>query len=204
MSLEDTVRYLTQDHPVVAALVLFASSALEYIFPPFPGDTVTIGGAVLVVLYGYSLWAVLGAVVLGGVVGAAFDYYVGLQLAKGQESLASRLGVARMASKAMDKVAGAFARHGEAYIAVNRFFPGVRAFVFVAAGMARMRFWRVMFWSVISSVAWNLLLVTVGLLVGANLPLLERLVARYTQAVWVALGLAALVLALRWWRRRPS
>jgi len=42
----------------------------------------------------------------------------------------------------------------------------------------------------------------VGLLVGANLPLLERLLARYTQAVWVALGLAALILTLRWWRRR--
>jgi len=193
-SLAEAVRFLTEEHPALAFLVLFGSAIVEYVFPPFPGDTVTLAGAVLVTGYGYPFAAVFAAVLAGGLVGAAADYWVGARLA--------RIRRAPRAHAAFDRIAAAFARHGEAYVVVNRFLPGVRAFIFVAAGLARMRFWRVMLWSALSGAAWNLLVILVGMAVGSNLETIERLARQYSAGAWIALAGVAIVLAVRWWIRR--
>ena len=62
--------------------VLFLSAAIEYLFPPFQGDTVTLFGAFLVATREWSLALVLGAVTLGSLCGAAGDYWLGAWLAR--------------------------------------------------------------------------------------------------------------------------
>ena len=203
MTLAEAVQFLVDAHPGVTALVLFASALVEYVFPPFPGDTVTLAGAVLVGAWGYSLPLTLAAVVLGGLAGAAIDFEVGRLLARGHGSRLMRFALVRQAVGGMERVSRAFARHGEAFIAINRFLPGIRAFLFIAAGIAGMRRGRVLFFATLSGLAWNALIIVVGLGVGANLDLLETMFHDYSIVVWSLLGVAAIGFAGRWaWLRR--
>lgn len=204
MTMAETIQFLTQTHEWVTISILFGSALLEYLFPPFPGDTVTLAGAVLVTAFDYSFPVVFTAVLAGSLVGSALDYWIGVAVKRGTRSRFVRMGVVRMAIQGADKAVDAFARHGEAYIAINRFLPGIRAFLFVAAGMAGMRFGRVMLYATLSAVAWNLLVIGVGMAVGAGIDDIENLFMKYQRVVWFLMVVVLAVLLVRWWRRRKG
>ena len=198
----DILPSLVAQHAWVVILILFAAAAVEYVFPPFPGDTVTLAGAVLVAAYGWSLPAVFVAVTLGSLVGAMAGFALGIWW---ERRWRAREGRARWAREQVDRLVEGFRKHGEAYLVINRFLPGVRAFFFVAAGLARMRPARVALFATVSAAAWNALLIAAGYAVGRNIALLESLFERYATLTWAALGLATIGLGLRWWwmkRRR--
>lgn len=201
MTLHDAIVFLTAAHPWLLWLLLFASALIEYVFPPFPGDTVTLAGAVLVTAFGVPAPAVLAAVLAGSLVGCAADYGLGVLAARGSWPGAKRWWVVRRAREGAESAARSFARHGEVLIVVNRFLPGVRAFLFVAAGMAGMRFGRVMFYAALSALAWNVLLLAAGMAVGARWEDLESLFGTYQTVLWGVLAVVVLILAGRWWWR---
>jgi membrane-associated protein len=184
------------NHPL-GLLFLLASSALEYVFPPFPGDTVTLLGAVLISTHGWSLVWILLVTTLGSLLGAWFDYLLGVFARR-------KLGGQAIEEKypALASLLEKFARHGEAYIVINRFVPGVRAAFFYAAGLSQMRLGRVLLFAGLSSLAWNGLIIAAGVFLGASFDDLLLLAQRYTFGAWIVLGLVASVLLFRWWRKR--
>ena len=199
MTLSAALDWLASVPPLVAALVLFASSMIEYLFPPFPGDTVTLAGAVLVPYAGVPLWLVFAAVTAGSLAGSMLVFFLGEWLYRWQTRRLHERG-----HHAFDALADRFRRHGAAYVAVNRFLPGVRSFFFVAAGVAGLPWWKVALWSLVSLTAWNALVVAAGLAVGANVARLEGLFRQYQSAVWAGLGVVAALLLLRWALRRRA
>lgn len=212
MDLTAAIEMLTGPGTNLATALLAAAAFLEYVFPPFPGDTVTLAGAILVTGYGFSATRVMVAVVLGSLAGAALDFLIGTAVARAISRARAReddprpawlrLRIVQSALRGTDRVSRAFARHGEAYIAVNRFLPGIRAFLFVAAGMAGLRFGRVMLWAAVSAVAWNLLLLGVGMALGSRLDAIETVFRDYGIAVWTLLALVAVGAWIRHRRRR--
>jgi membrane protein DedA with SNARE-associated domain len=189
-----------RNHPIGFA-VLAGSAMLEYVFPPFPGDTITLFGAVLITGYGWSGIGIFAAVLAGSLAGSMFDYWIGLRLRRRPRA---EQGPERR--RAMDRLVARFERHGPAYLMINRFLPGIRAFFFVAAGMAGMRWRPVLLYGAASVMLWNGLLVFLGAAVGANLDSLEYFVKRYTTVAWIVLG-GLLVAYLTWRivkRRRAS
>jgi membrane protein DedA with SNARE-associated domain len=173
--------------------VLAGSAAIEYVFPPFPGDAVTLFGAVLVTGYGWSFGLVLGAVMLGSLVGALAAYQLGVVWARRRSAKPRPL---------LDAVVARFRRHGPIYIVVNRFLPGVRGLIFVAAGLAGVDRRRVLLYATISALAWNLAIMGLGAALGANLDALEELVETYTMAAWAVVIVVIGVALLVWLRRR--
>jgi membrane protein DedA with SNARE-associated domain len=188
------------NHPL-GLLLLFAASVIEYLFPPFPGDSVTLFGAVLITTYSWSFWLIVLATTSGSTLGAAIDYWLG--------AAAHRRGPPKTARgerlrARVEEVTARFKKHGELLIVVNRFLPGIRALFFYAAGYSGMRFWRVIALAAASALAWNLLLVLVGAGIGANFDELMALAERYTLAVSALLALIALLLTARWLLRRRA
>lgn len=207
MSLIEAVALLAGENQGVTLLLLALASLTEYVFPPFPGDTVTVAGAVLVVTSGLWLPGAFAAVLAGSLLGAAIDFRVGVLLSRGRErglpstGLRGRLARSSLARRALDgadRAARTFARWGEWAIVLNRFLPGVRAFLFIAAGMGGMRFGRVMLYAAISSALWNVLLVAAGIALGANLERIEALMRTWGRGAWLVLGIAAAALLVRW------
>lgn len=202
MDLQSAIEFL-QQQPLLSHLILFAGAAVEYLFPPFPGDTVTLAGAVLVTGYGWSLPFVFAATTLGSLLGALLDFSFGVWWYRRRE----RRGLPHTATggrarEQIDRLVRGFQRHGAAYLVINRFLPGVRAFFFVAAGLAGMRLAPVAFYAGVSAALWNALLIAAGMLIGANLDALERVFSAWSTVVWAVLGAVVLFFAVRWGIRR--
>lgn len=197
------IEVIRDSHPALGILALGLSSLVEYVFPPFPGDTVTLAGAVLVGAYDFPVVPVFLAVLAGSTLGAAADFWVGRAVARGAGQRLRRMWVVREAIAHADRFAKAFARYGEGVIAINRFLPGIRAFLFVAAGMGGMRFGRVMLWATLSNVAYNAAILLAGIAVGTNIDRLKSWVHEAGVASWILMGVLAAALVARWiWKRR--
>ncbi len=187
-----------------APAILFLGSLVEYVFPPFPGDTLVVLGAWYAV-NGVISWPVAFlATTAGAVLGAWIDYRVGVALGAALERGAARRGPVTLDH--VRKVEAGYARWGEWFLLATRFLPGVRAFLFVGAGAARLPVGKVLLWGGISAAAWNLLLLLAGAFLARNLEDLVGLLERYTTVAWVAMAIAAVAILGRFaWRRwRPK
>lgn len=188
-----------------APLLLFGAAFIEHIFPPFPGDLLVLLGAWYAV-HGELSWPVVfAAAMAGSMAGAWVDHRAGAWLVVRLEhspTAARFLGPAELA-----RFEAAYRRWGFWLLLLNRFFPGVRGFIFLAAGASGVPVGRAMLLGGISAAVWNGLLLTAGALVAENLDELVRLVDRYTRTAALLVGMALLVLLARtlWrrWRRRP-
>lgn len=182
--------------------VLAGAAGIEYVFPPFPGDAVTLLGAVLVTGYGWSFGLVFAAVMIGSLTGAMAAFWLGRRL--GARRFRHTLAGGPAATPGViDALVARFARHGPAFLIVNRFVPGLRAVVFVAAGMAAMPARTVLIYAAISAALFNLALMAAGAALGANLDALRAFVATYTTwAIVAVVVIVASITAATLWRRR--
>jgi membrane protein DedA with SNARE-associated domain len=182
--------------------ILAAAAALEYVFPPFPGDTITLFGAVLITAYGWSFAGVFGAVMLGSVAGSMIAYGFGHKLGTWRRRRPAR---ERTERRVLDELIDRFERHGAIYLTINRFLPGIRALFFVAAGMANIRPLPVAFYAALSAALWNLGLIAAGSLLGANMDELLSIVKTYSTVVWIVIAAIVITVVGRtMWRRRRA
>jgi len=211
------ITWIADQNNLFGFLSIAVSALIEYIFPPFPGDTVTLFAAVLITAYGWSFLGVFGAVMAGSLVGSLLAFYLGCWLRARRARRAARAnGVAATEvgtgsdrprgqpeeNATLDRLVAGFRRHGAAYLVINRFLPGVRSLFFVAAGMADMRPLAVLVYSAVSAAAWNLAIIALGSALGANFDTLVTWIERYTTVVWVILGVVGAVWVWRLLRSR--
>jgi membrane protein DedA with SNARE-associated domain len=187
-----------------APAILFLGSLVEYVFPPFPGDTLVVLGAWYAVNGKISWPFAFAAVTAGAVVGAWIDYRIGVALGAALERGAMRRGPVTL--EHVRQVEAGYARWGAWFLLANRFLPGIRAFLFVGAGAARLPVGKVLLWGGISAAAWNALLLLVGAYLARNLSELVDWLERYTMLAWMGMAVVAALLLARFafaaWRRK--
>jgi membrane-associated protein len=178
-----------------APLILFFASCIEYVFPPFPGDLVVLFGA-WYAAHGELSWpATFLWVTMGALVGAAIDYRIGAWLAPRVNRRAAEGGHPFAEKLARFEVS--YRRWGGWLLVFNRFMPGIRAFLFVAAGAAGIPLRRVLLLGGLSACAWNALLLAAGAFAARNVDELVLLFQHYTRAAWFLLVAAAVLLLAR-------
>ncbi len=185
-----------------APAILFFATFVEYVFPPFPGDLVVVLGAWYAVQGQLSWWATFASVTLGAIAGAWVDYRIGAALGRRLERR-----VARRSTRSEERLArfeASYRRWGSLLLVLNRFMPGVRAFVFVAAGTSGIPLRKALLLGGLSAALWNAALLGAGALLAHNVEELVGLVERYTTLAWIALVAAALGAAAVWAKRRRA
>ncbi len=186
-------------------LVVALAAMLEYVVPPFPGDTVVLLGGVYAIR-GQKSWAlVFAAIMLGSTAGAAIDYWLGRLIAARidrREAKGAFLGISLERIRGLQEKMRA---RGDWMLLANRFLPGLRGPIVVAAGASGMPFARVLALAAISAAVWNLLFFGAGLALGGNAERLERLVTTYSEVVAaVLLAIAVAFLVRLAFRRRAA
>ncbi|ATB28714.1 DedA family protein [Melittangium boletus] len=175
--------------------VFFVAAALEYVVPPFPGDTITLLGGVFAVRGDHPWPLMFGVVVAGSVLGAFINYQVGHWLGDRFERHPGKpfFGITHARLEALQ---ARMRQRGPWLLMINRFLPGIRGLIFVAAGAAHMPRINALFFGTLSAMAHTALVLALGVTVGGNLDRLESLMHRYQRAsvllVCIALGLVAI------------
>ena len=186
-----------------APVILFVASLVEYVFPPFPGDLVVVLGAWYAV-HGELSWpATFVSVTAGAVLGAWIDYRIGAALGR---RLDRRLATRRpLSEQRLLRFEASYRRWGALLLVSNRFFPGIRAFFFLAAGASGIPLRRVLLYGGLSAALWNAVLLGAGALLARNVEELVQLFERYSRAAWIAVAvLLLLALAGAAWRRHAA
>lgn len=187
-------RVMAETGPFAPAILFFATS-IEYVFPPFPGDLLLVLGA-WYASHGALSWpATFLWVTLGALTGASINYRIGAWLAP-RVNRRAEAGGHPFAEK-LARFEESYRRWGAWLLLLNRFMPGVRAFLFVAAGASGIPLSRVLLLGGISACVWNGMMLAGGAFVARHVDELVHLFETYTNVAWVLLGAAALALVAR-------
>jgi len=175
---------------------------LENIFPPIPSELVMPLAGFVAQREQLSFWEAVVAGSIGSLLGAVAWYRVAQVVGeKRLRAWVDRNGRWLTLSCAdIDKAKGWFDRHGGVSVMIGRLIPGVRTFISVPAGFARMQPVPFVLYSAVGTVLWTTALAYAGRLLGGN----HEKVGRYLDpVVWVLLSafLVAYVVRLVRWRR---
>ena len=191
--------------PMIYTIIALCA-CLEYVFPPFPGDTVTLFAGFLVgAKEGWSFWGIFVALNGGCLVGTIADYAFGRWLGAPGRKWRDKGPRRRKLAEAIDRSIPSLNKYGVLYLSINRFLPSFRAVLIIAAGVARVPLWKVIIFGLLSSILWNFLILMVGLQVGYEKERLWNFLKNYSVVAWLIIAVVVALLLLRfWWNKRKK
>jgi len=181
---------------------IFALSAFENFFPPFPSDAVIAIGSLLADRAHGSPFTVFLLGWAGNVAGAGVTYTLGRKF--GAKVFLHR--IERFAGPdAEDRIRKLHKKYGVVGLFVSRFLPGVRAIVPPFAGAMRLPAFRVMFSVGAASAVWFALITFLAFRAGDNWDLLQKYMVRSGKVAGAVAILIVLIAVGFWlWRRRKE
>ena len=192
-------------------LIVFLTMTAESACIPIPSEIVVPYGGFLAAQGYTELWMVITVATVANLVGSSIAYAVGRY---GGRTLFLRYGRYVLVSPHhLDKAEGWFDRHGEVTVFFTRMMPGVRTFISLPAGIARMPFGKFLLYSALGSIPWNAALAYLGYLAGTAAGedpwgRLQEQFSRYNHIFYIVLGVVVVALiawgVVRWRRRRPT
>jgi len=198
--LEQMIQWLVATIHQFGYTGLFVLGFLEIL--PIPKELVIIPSGYLVHQGKMSLIGVMLANGLGTTAGATFNYWLGRRFGR---PFVNRFGRYLFINDAkMVILERFFARHGAISIFLGRLIPGLRHYLFLPAGLARMSAVQYIAYTATGIFIWTGVLVTLGYYIGEN----QELALQYLPMIKLAtLGViillaAAYVLYGRWKARR--
>jgi membrane protein DedA with SNARE-associated domain len=171
--------------------------AIESANIPLPSEVILPFGGYLVSTGRLDFFGVVMAGTVGGTVGSALSYYIGL---RGGRPLLVKYG--RYIGFSLKHLATAdrwFEQYGEATVFFTRLMPVIRTFISLPAGIAEMNFTRFLVYTFLGSLPWSFLLTYIGLKLGQNWQAIKPWFHRLD--IVIIIGLAVTVCYF-WYRRR--
>jgi len=179
---------------------IVAAMFLESSFFPFPSEVIIPPAGYLASQGQMELWLVITLGTLGSLLGALFNYWIALALGR---PLILKLGrYLGLTERRYGKAESYFRRHGELSTFAGRLVPGLRQYISLPAGLARMHLGRFALFTALGAGIWAAVLAWLGYLIGENQELLRRALHRIT--IYTAIFLVLIVLLYSWWQRRRS
>jgi membrane protein DedA with SNARE-associated domain len=203
MTFDQILQFVTSQNEFLIYAILTASAITESLFPPFPGDSITLAGAYLAGKGDIDYIGVLISTVLGGLIGTMALYYLGRS--RGRELFEKGTGK-YFGKGSLIKIEKMFARFGDSIIIVSRFMPGIRSAVALTAGIGNINIYRMTAFSAISIILWNCLLIGLMIYAKSDWRAIIRLVREYNTAfiLILILLLTAWIFRIAWLRIKSS
>ncbi len=183
-------------------LGLFLLLLVENLFPPIPSEVILPLAGFLVGRGEFGFLGALVASTAGALVGAFILYAVGRW---GGRTAILRYGrILRFTNKDLDRADDWFERYGAWIVLFARLIPGIRSVISVPAGALKMPLLQFTLLTTAGSALWNTLLISLGMFLGRNWPVVSERVGALSDVVLVATAVAVsaalLLFGLRRWR----
>ena len=183
-----------------------ALTFLENLFPPIPSEVVIPLAGFVAAEGGLSVWGIVAAGSLGSLAGATVWYEIGRRV--GERRL--RRWVDRhgkwitLTAGDVDRAQDWFRRHGGSAVLAGRLVPGIRTFVSLPAGFARMPCGAFLEYSAAGTMIWTAALAYAGVVLQANFEVVGDYIGMATNVVFAVLGAMLVRRYIQCWRSRPA
>ena len=145
---------------------IFVMMFLESSFFPFPSEVAMIPAGYLAHKGEMSLALAFISGTLGSLLGAIFNYY--LCYFFGREIVLKYGKFVGITHEKMDKFEAFFNKHGEISTFNSRLIPGIRQYISLPAGLAKMNIFRFCLFTTLGAGIWCAVLLGVGHFLGSN------------------------------------
>lgn len=187
-----TVRYLGQ----FGWYGVLIGMAIESCCIPLPSEVILPFGGFLAAQGRFSLTTAIVAGTAGGMLGSIVCYWLGMSL--GREVILRYGRYVLIREHEFHAAEDWFNKNGEATVFIARLLPGVRTFISLPAGMARMNFARFFTYSLAGTLPWTLVLTWAGYKLGEHWDALRPWM--HKADLVVGAGLVVLIAAFLYWR----
>jgi membrane protein DedA with SNARE-associated domain len=145
---------------------------LESTFVPIPSEIIMLPAGIAAAEGKFNLYLVIFVGVVGNLLGAIFNYYLAIYCGR---PIILKIGkyffVKEATIAAIEKF---FKKHGSISTFTGRLIPGVRHYISLPAGIARMDFRKFCFYTTAGSALWVTILTYLGFLIGENKELIKE------------------------------
>ncbi|GAB6888435.1 DedA family protein [Desulfothermus okinawensis JCM 13304] len=145
---------------------------LESSFFPFPSEVVIPPAAYLASRGDMNLYLVIISGIVGSLLGAIFNYYLALYL--GRPFFYKYGKYFFVSHNSLKKAEGFFEVHGHISTFVGRLLPGIRQYISLPAGLAKMNIWLFSIFTALGAGIWVIVLALLGYFFGINRELLKQ------------------------------
>ena len=175
---------------------IFVSMFLESSFFPFPSEVVMIPAGYLAFQGKMNIvWAIASGTA-GSLFGALFNYFLAMKF--GRAFLIKYGKYLLLKPESLEKLEGFFAKHGEISTFNGRLIPGIRQYISMPAGLARMSLGKFSLYTILGAGIWVTVLALLGYFLGANEAEVGRYLKNATMIALLCIALLSLFYYLRY------
>ncbi len=170
-------------------LGVFVVMFLESSFFPFPSEVIMIPAGYLAYQGDMNIYAAIMAGTFGSLLGALLNYYLAAKYGK---AILLRYGkYFFLKPQHLEKLESFFQKHGEISTFTGRLIMGVRQYISLPAGLARMNLSRFIFFTTLGALIWVAILAYIGYYLGANQ---DAITSYLSKASYGALAVVSLLI----------
>ena len=156
----------------IGYLGIFIGMFLESTFVPIPSEIIMLPAGIAASEGKFNLHLAIFIGVVGNLFGAIFNYYLAIYC--GRPILLKIGKYFFMSEKTIIKIETFFNKHGSISTFTGRMIPGVRHYISLPAGIAKMHFGKFCFYTTIGSLLWVFVLTYLGFFIGENREMLKE------------------------------
>ncbi|MEE3704267.1 DedA family protein [Campylobacter sp. CX2-8023-23] len=189
--LETIVNYLVNLVADWGYVGIFLLMALESSFFPFPSEVVMIPAGYLVYTKQMNLYMVFASGALGSLAGAIFNYY--LCYFFGRAFILKYGKYIGITDEKMAKFESFFDKYGEISTFNCRLIPGIRQYISLPAGLAKMNIFTFSIYTTLGAGIWVAILIAIGYYIGDQKELIKEYLLQITIYLLIAVAIITLI-----------
>ena len=179
---------------------VFVLMVLESATLPVPSEVILPVAGYLVFLGQLNYWVAVVVASIGSLIGTLIDYFIGYYL--GRAAILRYGRIVRLNEGHLKTTERWFAKHGEMIVLLARFVPLIRTLVAFPAGIAEMKMWKFISFSIIGIVIWDAILIYLGELFGQNYSSIVSTLSNAFNLVEILAVIIVVIVLFLWLRRR--
>ena len=188
--LQEIVNWIVQTVGALGYIGIFIMMFLESSFFPFPSEVVMVPAGYLASKGEMNLTIAIIAGISGSLFGAIFNY---LLAAKFGRAFLLRYGkYLFLKEDSLNKLESFFKEHGEISTFTGRLIPGIRQYISLPAGLAKMNLFKFSLYTSLGAGIWVVVLALIGYYIGEN----EELVKEYLKSATILAIIAVVAISL--------
>lgn len=193
--LSSIINFIVETVSSLGYFGIFIMMFLESSFFPFPSEVVMIPAGYLASKGEMNIYLVLLFGILGSLAGALFNYYFAIKLGR---AFLLRYGKYILVSEeTILKMEEFFKNHGHISTFSGRLIPGVRQYISLPAGLARMNIFVFSLYTSLGAGIWVLILTILGYFLGNN----QAFVKEYLHIIVIVILILLAIFAYFYYRR---